>query len=128
MNLSTMTLQEIFDKSATHLLTQNRKSMRDREPVAICAYRGLDDAKCAIGCMIDDEDYHVSMEGKGVRSNTVLDALGLRVKDENKNADEKVKFLQRLQSVHDDYPVYEWINRLHDVAGENALAFNGKVP
>jgi len=48
------TLQETFDKVARHLLTQQAKA---EQPDGNCAYRGEHGRKCAVGCLISDEEY-----------------------------------------------------------------------
>ncbi len=47
-----MTKQEIFDKVATHLLTQNEKALNS---VGGCVYRTDKGLKCAVGCLIPVE-------------------------------------------------------------------------
>lgn len=57
------TLQETFDKVARHLLTQQAKA---EQPDGNCAYRGEHGRKCAVGCLISDEEYDPKMEGSSV--------------------------------------------------------------
>lgn len=113
-----MTKQEIFDKVATHLLTQNAKSMN----ASGCAYRGAEGRKCAIGCLIPDEDYTPRLEGKTVMTATSKINVATAV---NKSIRAKtlitLKFLQRLQAVHDLWPVEEWRNKLAEVAKDFEL-------
>ena len=72
-----MTLQEIYDKVKAHLIAQGRPAMcvltgeegytgATGSPIRgeVCMYRAPDGAKCAAGCLIPDEKYHPSMEGK----------------------------------------------------------------
>ena len=47
-------LQELFDKIATHLLTQGARS---ENSLGKCLYRGEFGRKCAVGCLISDEEY-----------------------------------------------------------------------
>jgi len=49
------TAQELFDKVATHLLTQMRKSIDIH--TGKCLYRAPDGAQCAVGCLFEDSDY-----------------------------------------------------------------------
>jgi hypothetical protein len=58
-----MTKQEIFDTVAFHLIKQGKKSANDR---GICLYRSPGGLKCAVGCLIPDEVYWPSMEGRSV--------------------------------------------------------------
>lgn len=59
-----MTLQEIFDQVATHLLDQGVASV---DSVKGCLYRGPEGTKCALGCLIPDNYYTKEMEGHGIR-------------------------------------------------------------
>ena len=52
------TAQEVFDQMATHLLTQNEKSAG-----YLFRYR-LGRLKCAAGCLISDDEYKKSWEGR----------------------------------------------------------------
>lgn len=64
-----MNQQEIFDKVATHLITQGKQSLcywRQTEwsqPDLGCAYRGDDGTMCAAGCLIPDDEYSRAFEG-----------------------------------------------------------------
>ena len=66
-----MTQQQIFDKVATHLLTQGAKSMMGDT----CRYRGSNGAKCAVGCLIKDDHYDPILELRSSRSELVKEAL-----------------------------------------------------
>ena len=50
------TSQEVFDVVAKHLLTQNAKSMDDPWD-EMCAYRGENGRRCAVGALIPDDLY-----------------------------------------------------------------------
>lgn len=63
-----MTNQEIFDKVATHLLSQGKRSALGGVG---CAYRGDGGLQCAIGCLIPDELYRYELEGWGAAFCTV---------------------------------------------------------
>jgi hypothetical protein len=52
-----MSKQEIFDTVVTHLRKQNTQSGKGGN----CFYR-LGELKCAVGCLISDEDYSPDME------------------------------------------------------------------
>ncbi len=83
----------------------------------LCAYRGEDGLKCAIGCLIPDSEYSEKIEGGGVHflvSNTDMPP-SLRGVDLN--------LLNQLQTVHDQHDPLGWENGLKDVA----RAFNLKV-
>lgn len=50
----TPTAQQVFDRTATHLLTQGEKSV---DPNDVCAYRGSHGRRCAAGIWIPDGTY-----------------------------------------------------------------------
>lgn len=71
-----MTPQEVFDTVANHLRKQGQRA-RVANPnfrpgfhgtEEICAYRSPEGLRCAVGCLIKDEDYVPSMEGQTVDS------------------------------------------------------------
>src|SRR5260221_13116364 len=89
-------LQEIFDTVKEHLWKQNRKSSRYSGG---CFYRGPDGLKCAAGCLIPDEDYKPSMEGRYI--------YGLSYFKKKFN-DKELKLVQALQDIHDGYDPSQW--------------------
>lgn len=121
-----MTPQEIFDKVAIHLLTQNCKSVSDEFAGSDlqaydCYYRGANSTKCAIGCLIPDDLYSPDMEGKRVSailvdfqeiSNLLMAPGAIAV---------NFYFLGRLQAIHDKFPVAEWPYALAKFATEHKL-------
>jgi len=56
-----LTPQQIFDKVATHLMTQGKQAHNERNE---CVYRGLGGTSCAMGCLIPDECYDQGMEDR----------------------------------------------------------------
>lgn len=91
-----MTKQEVFETVARHLFAQGRQAMTLD---AGCMYRGPDDTKCAVGCLIPDEMYSPDMEFKAVAALVAgKDDLGYFLPDvvlENQG------LLTTLQGVHD---------------------------
>lgn len=102
-----LTNQQIFDKVATHLLTQKTKSMDGFQ----CRYRGPNDAKCAIGCLIPDEVYKCSMEGCTVYDSPIADLF----------LPSQRSFLNMLQVTHDKYPAHIWADMLINIAINSQL-------
>lgn len=99
-----MTKQEIFDRVATHLLTQGRRSdADDGEGKRECLYRGPNGLKCAVGCLIADEHYTVAVEGLGVSWAFGLDPdlEHVLVKSGIPNEKDSLDLLATLQRVHD---------------------------
>lgn len=117
-NLNDYSLQDIFDKVATHLLTQNKKSKdylklnKDGKPILDCTYRSLLDdntiLKCAIGCLIPDDKYNENFEGKSIIR--LVDQLDLKIKGNIQD------LLIHLQVIHDVRPVDTWYSSLTDTA------------
>ena len=90
-----MTKQEVFDKVVAHLLSMKERSVSGL--LDICAYRGDNGNKCAVGCLISDEIYSGDLEGKSVEHELVRAALVLSGVGED-----SFFLLERLQSIHDE--------------------------
>ena len=107
--------QEIFDKVASHLLTQGKQST---DLDGNCLYRRADGLKCAIGCLIPDELYDVEMEGADIamlaeRIPGTLKAIGLSPVDFN--------YAGSLQLIHDSYSPEHWVAQLYRMARDFGL-------
>lgn len=55
-------------KTISAHLAKQRKGSRVDGKDSTCAYRGNDNTMCAIGCLIPDELYNESYEGKNIRA------------------------------------------------------------
>ena len=108
-----MTDQELFDKVKAHLLKQNARSTDAYSGGTTCAYRGAEGRKCAIGCLIPDEDYSMILEGKGPYVPAVRIAAGLSLDQGALAAD--------LQGVHDGWEPSMWPECLVNVAKNHGL-------
>ena len=110
-----MTNQEILDKVANHLLTQNEKAYNDS--THSCAYLDSEGRKCAVGCLIPDDQYSKELEGAILTSNPKLKALpcmqGL-----------DIDFLRDLQTIHDHRLILNWRAELMYLASQNNLEIN----
>lgn len=107
-------LQEVFDRVARHLLKQRSRSYHKGG----CAYRGKAGKMCAVGCLIADEHYRPSLEGRNLQSELVQAAL----KDSGINVTENMKFmLEDLQACHDYNEVSTWPQVLRRIAGHYKL-------
>lgn len=103
------TSQEVFDIVYKHLLTQNEQARR-----ITCRYKIEDDdkvLKCAAGCLIPDEKYSSEMEGKMWN-----ELVSLNLVPSN-----HFPLIQRLQVIHDTYPVDQWEKELKVVAADFGL-------
>jgi hypothetical protein len=93
-----MNKQEIFDTVVKHLANQQvasrKNALQDGNLMMVCAYRGDNGTKCAVGCLIKDEDYHTSMEAIPVDRLASEDSLPVYLL-------EHVALLEALQLAHD---------------------------
>lgn len=113
-----MTLQETFDMIVKHLAQQGRRSELTGGFAYGCAYRGPDNMKCAVGCLIPDELYDWSLERMSVCAiyanpqqttfNKVIDYLNTLI-----GADQNTicAFLERMQVAHDTSHTPEELKR-----------------
>lgn len=97
--------QEMFDRVVAHMRAQGQQSVFRFEGSAstMCAYRGPDGLKCAIGCLIPDDVYTPRMEGQAVgaivarfpdvRRALRPGAVGLNFLTELQEAHDNVQFL-----------------------------------
>ena len=114
------TKQETFDTVARHLLTQRRVALNDQ---GTCAYRGVDETKCAAGVLIPDEEYLPDFECKAV-------AIAGNFADAPRPTDvgrviqrlgHDLTLVRSLQKIHDSLRVCEWGAALRALADEMDL-------
>jgi len=112
-----MNRQEVFNKVWEHAHTQKEKSLAKKgDPDEnLCRYRGDNGTKCFIGALIPNEVYEEDMEGMNVanlveRFSIVGRTLGLAENVTRDSSD--MRFLARLQYIHDSYPPSEWDDEL----------------
>lgn len=110
------TNQEIFDKVAIHLLTQNQKSMMlDIDSDQICVYKNPEGLKCAAGILIPDEIYEPEMDKYKftwddlINNYKVLQDVG------------DPEFILVLQRIHDMSEVEHWREHLTELAKDYNL-------
>jgi len=103
-----MKKQRAADIVVRHLLTQGKRSMRGN----VCALRGADGLKCAVGCLIPDKKYYADMDDEP------LDDI----------AEDIVKlswsFLGQFAIVHDTKAVKNWRKELRRVCVELGVDYN----
>ncbi len=126
-----MNHQEIFDKVVTHARKQNAKAILG-VGVLDCRYRMDDGKQCFFGCLIPDNLYDPKMEGKGIRremgdNNLILFGKVLDFLEVDRESDD-IRFLSRLQGIHDHCEPEKWEERFQDVAKEFALEYSPVVP
>lgn len=123
-----LTNQEIFDKVAKHLLTQNKKSVISFPDESVCCvYRNPEGLRCAIGCLIPDEKYETYFENRPADDDAILAACGLEDGNEDiliRDLDFITQLLLALQRVHDRYDPSRWKEELIEVAKNFGLNYS----
>lgn len=98
--------QEIFNTVVNHLRQQGKRSVRVNGGIITCLYRGPNNTKCAVGCLISDEDYSADIEGKGIH---VLVSRELLPENLKWMGDpQALVLLRNLQAVHDEVSIENW--------------------
>jgi hypothetical protein len=119
-----LTLQEVFDRVAAHLLRQGRRSMHEVPspiagvPMMVCAYRGLDGLRCAAGCLMPDEvpvAERTPVTAPANRAALLAGAVDL-------NLPRMRALISALQWVHDDRCAESWRDELLLVARRYGLS------
>ena len=92
-----MTPQEIFETVSRHLFTQGEQAYQlpSEQEEGTCMYRGPNDTKCAVGCLIPDDMYLTTMENR--RVNQLVNGE-YRLPD---FFEKNLSLLSELQYVHD---------------------------
>lgn len=130
-----LTMQEIFDKVVDHLLTQGKRSAKERPHLTsqACLYRGPDGLKCAVGCLIPDSEYSVSFDDPDINTGVkhllaAMPKFALALREGGVPTDDTriVNMLLSLQHVHDEFKPYEWRQQLESKAKVFGLQFNWK--
>lgn len=125
-----LTNQEIFDKVATHLLTQGKKSINDEWR---CLYHGPNGLMCAAGCLMLGSEDTSSFEGTSIpnpsaedtlthKESAVLDALE---RGGVPRTCEALNLVSDLQDLHDNDNPREWLDALRYCA--EACSLNATV-
>jgi hypothetical protein len=117
------TNQELFDKIATHLITQNEKAVDSK---GHCVYLNHAGKKCAVGCLFDETTYSKKFEGiticyfiefknflpdqqrKVIAIQKALEIAGIEIN--------QYPLLSDLQKIHDTTHITDWKYMLTGVA------------
>jgi len=111
--------QEVFDTVVAHLRKQGRVSMGAFDTRA---YLGFDGTKCAVGCLIPDDQYTPSLEGRNI-----LDLVGSgNVVLDPEDTGGTLGLLYALQIIHDTDPTTEWELKFGQTAQEFGIAYTPK--
>lgn len=105
--------QDIFNQVAIHLINQNEKSTSFD---GRCAYRGDNDLKCAVGCLITDDEYLPNMENLSIV--TIVKRFSTLSR-----FSKFIDLLQDLQRIHDVIPIENWRDELVKVTTKYNLSF-----
>lgn len=116
-----LTQQEIFDKVVNHLYTQRKQSTHN----LVCMYRSNDGLKCAVGILIDDEDYIPEMDNThactAVSDIVCINGINPQLKS---MLNDNMNLLESLQLAHDRHnnwnsngPTRSLYNDLIEIAG-----------
>ncbi len=85
--------QEAFNKAVIGVFKQGGASMNERK---VCAYRGPDGRKCAIGHLLADDQYDKRFEGQGIGEYRLFGSIA-----RSGYASVSVDLLVALQKAHD---------------------------
>lgn len=103
-----ITDQVAFATVVTHMLDQGKAAI---DVDGACVYWNQDTGmKCAIGCLIKEEDYNPDMEENGVEGLIRLNLLPEYLKSVD------LHLLCDLQSVHDAADINGWLGQLTKLA------------
>lgn len=109
-DITTMTVQEVFEASARHLFNQGWRSLADDN--YSCSYRGSGGRMCAAGIFITD--YDDSMEDVPWH---ILVRTGRVPKDH-------INLISQLQSVHDSVPTWKDVETLRSALRKVAARYS----
>lgn len=106
MDLRHATKQQVFDHVVHSLLEQGQPA---RTAHGFCKYHTAEGLSCAVGTLIDDDQYKPTMEGQGVVDLAArFPSLGIRP--------DHVTLLCDLQGAHDDWSMFPHdIQRFRDL-------------
>ena len=118
-----MRKQQLFNTVAKHLLTQNKKAIKD----GICRYR-FRNLSCAVGCLIPENEYSRKLEGKSMTSfvGGFVDADVAAAVKKSKTLTNLIRYhvdlVERLQRIHDSSTPMYWKEDLQKLADDFGLS------
>jgi hypothetical protein len=114
-----MTPQEVFDKIVSHLRSQGKPSIGKHGG---CKYRNEQNCKCAVGCLIEDDEYSPKMEGL-----VIFDLIKMEhdfiPETLKKRLEPHATLLNNLMQVHDFRSVELWEPSFQGIAKEFSLTY-----
>jgi hypothetical protein len=125
-----MIKQELFNKIIAHLKAQNKRSTRKltiqmtkertREEIEP-AYISNDGNKCPAGCIFEDNEYNISMEGIAFDSILNLKETSQTLKDRCKD---HLPLILELMVMHDFSEPETWNEQMKAIALKHNLELN----
>jgi len=116
-----MNSQEVFDQIVNHLRQQRAKSI---DILGRCAYRGSQGKKCAVGVLINDDEYCDQMEGSPVcdliDSESKSQYVSIELRDRLKP---HMELLRALQLTHDLSEIKIWEQQFKEIAEHFKLEY-----
>ncbi len=106
------TAQEVFDQIAEHLLKQGRKS-QSHSAYPSCKYRGPEGLRCAAGCLIGDDEYDATFEGK-----VWFTVARLLSPECGEGAMCHAELISNAQEIHDLFQPEDWRTQLSRLASK----------
>jgi hypothetical protein len=116
-----MNEQEVFDQVVSHLRAQGKQAVSS-DGIG-CMYRSPDGLKCAVGCLISDEEYLPQWEGVNL-------AILLNYSDRYnfQNVAGRLQPARQLtidlQRIHDNYNPISWEDAFKDIANKYRLIYS----
>jgi hypothetical protein len=111
-----MTLQEVFDTAAMHMLQQGEAA---KNTSGNCFYRSPNGCRCPVGWLIPDNLYRPDLEGNIVRSlsiESVLTSAGVLPIRMQGDYERYMDLLVELQQIHDNREPRQWKSYLISLA------------
>ena len=108
-----MKKKQVFQTVATHLLTQKNKSIAP-DDTGMCMYKHDSGRSCAVGVLIDDDQYYKDLEGKATDALEVIQAVEKSLDTNITKSDRDL--LCKLQDIHDYSTVDSWREELQGLA------------
>lgn len=111
-----MKKRQVFKQVAQHLLDQNKRAeyFGRVDEDDCCRYHMDGGIKCAVGCLISDEHYDETLEGRDIEDMRVRKAVELSLGQRITAKD--LRLLNDLQILHDYQPVDGWHRMLDEMA------------
>ena len=106
-NIDDISQLQIVEAVEEFLLKQNRASLYQNK----CAYRGDNELKCAVGCLIPDPYYQQDMEDKGVEHLATAE-INPKLRS---FINRFIYVLGQLQSIHDSINISYWKESINNL-------------